>query len=271
MSRASSARSQFANDGVLDLAAFEEALTIDALAAVQAANNETGVLQPLDAIAQITRAKGAALVCDAVQAAGRIPLQYLEKADALILSGHKCGGPKGVGAVLVRDSAFPLHPLIRGGGQERRHRSGTENVAGIAGMAAALEASIEEQGGFATHAAALQAKLESGLRSVAPEAAVFGAATNRLPNTTYFAIPGRSAEMSLIAFDLEGVAVSSGSACSSGKVERSHVLGAMGVDMRLGSGAIRVSTGWTTTEADIDRFLTVLERICGAGKARQAA
>jgi cysteine desulfurase len=258
-------------DGIIKLEAFEDALTPGAVAAVQAANNETGVIQPLDAIAEIVKSKGAALICDAVQAVGRVPLRNLRKADALFFSAHKFGGPKGVGAVAVRDSAFPLHPLIKGGGQERRQRSGTENVAGIAGMAAALDAAVTEQSEFAARAVALRGKLELGLLSAAPNAVIFGAGAERLPNTTCFAVPGKSAEVLLIAFDLDGVAVSSGSACSSGKVERSHVLTAMGVRPELAGGAIRVSSGWTTTEACIERFLTVFERICSAGQARHAA
>jgi len=258
-------------EGVLDLNAFEAALSPGAFAAIQAANNETGVVQPLDEIARITQARGAVVICDAVQALGRVPLSDLEKADALFFSAHKFGGPKGAGAVIVRDGAFPLKPLLRGGGQERRQRSGTENIAAIAGLTAALEAAISVQHGFTREAKTFQEKLEAGLRAIAPDAVIFGEGALRLPNTVCFAIPGKSAETSLIAFDLEGLSVSSGSACSSGKVERSHVLEAMGVSPDLSACAIRVSTGWNTAQADIERFLTVLAKICSGRQVRHAA
>ncbi len=258
--------------GVVDLAALEEALEEGpAFVAIQAANNETGVLQPLSDVGFLTKVKNATFVCDAVQAVGRIPLADLEPADALFFSAHKFGGPKGAGAVVWRGAA-PMPPaLVRGGGQERRNRSGTENVAGIAGLAAALEAADKEQVIWKERAQTLQSKLEMGLRAVAPEAAIFGEGAARLPNTTCFAVPGKRAETLLIAFDLEGVALSSGSACSSGKVERSHVLTAMGVSRAESEGAIRVSTGWTTEEADIERFLAALAKICGHRNVRCAA
>jgi cysteine desulfurase len=258
-------------DGLLDLNAFEAALSPGAFAAVQAANNETGVIQPLKDIAGITHAKGAVLICDAVQALGRVPQGDLEKADVPFFSAHKFGGPKGAGAVILRDSAFPLQPLLRGGGQERRLRSGTENVPAIAGLAAALEAAVWAQDRFARETKTFQEKLEAGIRASAPDAVIFGEGARRLPNTVCFAIPGKSAETSLIAFDLEGISVSSGSACSSGKVERSHVLDAMGVAQSLSACTLRVSTGWTTAQRDIERFLTVLAKICSGRQVRHAA
>ncbi len=334
-------------DGAIDLDALEAALSPGSVAAVQAANNETGVVQLTAEIAGTVHSKGAGLICDAVQAVGRLPLRELKDADVLFFSAHKFGGPKGVGAAIVRNPAFAPAPLLRGGGQERRQRSGTENVPGIAGLAAALEVAVSEQAGFAVRAKALRDRLERGIRDIAPDAVIFGlpalesagedtaasvlrgapnegisphpvplplgegtvlraprtiqasllhlhpladadtqdgklakasllgegqddgselraynGGANRLPNTTCFAVPGKNAELSLIALDLEGIAVSSGSACSSGKVERSHVLAAMGVPAELARGAIRVSTGWTTAEADIERFLAALSRIC---------
>jgi cysteine desulfurase len=258
-------------DGILDLNVYETALSPGAFAAVQAANNETGVIQPLDDLARIAQAKGAVLICDAVQALGRLPLSDLEKADVLFFSAHKFGGPKGAGAVIVRDGAFPLQPLLRGGGQERRQRSGTENVPAIAGLAAALEAAILAQDGFAREARSFREELEAGIRAIAPDAVIFGEGAPRLPNTVCFAIPGKSAEVALIAFDLEGVSVSSGSACSSGKVERSHVLDAMGIAPDLSACAIRVSSGWTTAQTDIERFLTVLAKIRSGRQIRHAA
>jgi cysteine desulfurase len=257
--------------GVVELEELEKALTSPGIVAVQAANNETGVIQPLSDVASLTKIKGGFVVCDAVQAVGRIPLRQLSDVDALFFSAHKFGGPKGVGAVIWQSAKPEPEPLIRGGGQENRRRSGTENVAGIAGLAAALDAADKAQVIWKSRAEALQSKFEQGLRAIAPYAVVFGEGADRLPNTTCFGIPGKSAEMLLIAFDLEGMAVSSGSACSSGKVERSHVLAAMGVSRGLSEGAIRVSTGWSTEETDIERFLAALEKMCRAREARQAA
>ncbi len=255
-------------NGVLKLDALEAALSAGSVAAVQAANNETGVIQPLREIAGIAKAKGAFLVCDAVQAVGRLPLSLLDGVDALFFSAHKFGGPKGAGAAIVRNAAFTPAPLVRGGGQERRQRSGTENVPGIAGLAAALEAAAADRQAFAQRAGACQRKLESGLRAIAPDAVIFGEGADRLANTTCFAIPGKTAELTLMALDLDGIALSSGSACSSGKTARSHVLAAMGVPPELGACAIRVSTGWTTAEADIVRLLTALTEICSRRQAR---
>jgi len=257
-------------DGTLDLDALDKALAPGTALAVQAANNETGVIQPLADIAAAVNAKGAILICDAVQAIGRIPVSALLAADALFVSAHKFGGPKGVGAVILRNGFAPP-AFIRGGGQERRLRSGTENVAGIAGMAAALKAAIANQASFADEALALRKHFEHDLREISPSAVIFAEHSNRLPNTTCFAIPGTSAATMLMALDLEGVAVSSGSACSSGKVERSHVLAAMGLSPEFSSGAIRVSTGWNTKEDEIGRLLAALEKICGRANARRAA
>jgi cysteine desulfurase len=257
--------------GVINLEALREAVALRAIVAVQAANNETGVIQPLPHVASLTKINNAVVVCDAVQAVGRLPLCELAGADALFFSAHKFGGPKGVGVAIWRGEEPEPAPLIRGGGQEGRRRSGTENVVGIAGLAAALEAADKEQVIWKKRAEALQWKVEEGVRAIAPDAVIFGEGASRLPNTTCFAIPGKSAETLLIAFDLEGISVSSGSACSSGRVERSHVLAAMGVDAPLSECAIRVSTGWNTEEADIERFLAALEKVCRGRGARRAA
>ncbi|MGA9548197.1 MAG: aminotransferase class V-fold PLP-dependent enzyme, partial [Rhodomicrobium sp.] len=215
--------------------------------------------------------KNGFVVCDAVQVVGRVPLRDLSAAGALFFSAHKFGGPKGVGAVIWQSAEPEPAPLIRGGGQESRRRSGTENVVGIAGLAAALDAADKEQVTWKSRAEALQLNLEQGLRVFAPDAVIFGENAERLPNTTCFAIPGKSAETLLIAFDLEGIAISSGSACSSGKAARSHVLAAMGVKDSLGEGVIRVSTGWNTEDADIERFLAALEKMCRGRAGRRAA
>ena len=266
--------------GTLDLGALESRLAdltsrhgeAGIMVAVQAANNETGVLQPTRDIAALTRAAGVVLVCDAVQLAGRAPCDAdMIGADVLILSSHKLGGPKGVGAVVLVGDRVQPEPLIRGGGQERRQRSGTENVAGVAGFAAAFDAAMAETDAFAGRAADLQRRLEAGLRAIRSDTVVFGEGAPRLPNTTCFAVPGMAAEMALIALDLDGVAISSGSACSSGKVARSHVLDAMGVDAALAKGAIRVSTGPATIAADVDAFLSGWTKINSRPAARKVA
>ncbi len=259
------------DDGIIDLDALEAALSPGAIVAIQAANNETGIIQPLAEIARLAGSKDVFLVCDAVQAAGRIPASDLAAAAAFFVSAHKFGGPEGAGAVVINDDAFPLHPLIRGGGQEKRQRAGTENVPAIAGLTAALEAAMLTQSELAGRTGQFRQKLEGGIRAIASDAIIFGEHARRLPNTTCFSIPGKSAETSLIAFDLAGIAVSSGSACSSGKVERSHVLNAMRAPQAISMGAIRVSSGWTTTEADIDRILSVLSKICSGRQDRYAA
>ena len=230
------------------------------------------MLQPTRDIAGLTRAAGVVLVCDAVQLAGRAACDAdAIGADVLILSSHKLGGPKGVGAVVLVGDRLQPEPLIRGGGQERRQRSGTENVAGIAGFAAAFDAAMAQTDAFAAEAARLQQRLEAGLRAIRADTVVFGEGARRLPNTSCFAVPGMSAETALIALDLDGVAVSSGSACSSGKVARSHVLDAMAVDPALAKGAIRVSTGPATTAADIDAFLSAWTKINSRPATRKVA
>jgi cysteine desulfurase len=259
------------SNGVVDLELVRTALLFRGpkVFAVQAANNETGLVQPIDSIASLkAQDREALVVCDAVQFPGRWPLNALANVDAFFISAHKFGGPKGIGTAVVRNEHWILEAMIRGGGQERRRRSGTENLTGAVGMAAALEAAVRDQPEFSARAKVWQRELEGSIRAVAPDAVIFGEGAERLPNTTSFAIPGKSAETALIAFDLEGVAVSSGSACSSGKVEGSHVLAAMGVPEDLSRAAIRVSTGWTTTDADIERFLTVFSRIFSSRAAR---
>lgn len=258
-------------DGTVEFPALEEVTQGASVVAVQAANNETGVIQPLEKIAELTRANGAMLICDAVQAIGRLPVHDLDKADLLFFSAHKFGGPKGVGAVISRSAGTVPQPLMRGGGQERRQRSGTENVAAIAGLGAALEAATGQQDSFTASAKTWQTRIESGIRRIAPDAVIFGDGAGRLANTTCFAIPGKPAETLLIAFDLEGIALSSGSACSSGKVERSHVLDAMGVPRALSVGALRVSTGWNTEDSVVERFLSVLSKLCSDRQERRAA
>jgi len=231
------------------------------LVSVMLANNETGVIQPIAEIAGIVHAANGLLHIDAVQAAGRIPLDMSALgADLMSLSSHKLGGPQGAGALIVR-GRLSVAPLIRGGGQERGIRAGTENVAAIAGFGAAAEAARASLATDAARMAALRDRLEAGLRAATPDAVIFAAGVNRLPNTTLVAVPGIKAETALIAFDLNGIAVSSGSACSSGKVAASHVLAAMGMEPALARGAVRISLGPMTTETQVESLLIAWKRV----------
>src|SRR6202167_6073960 len=255
-------------DGRVDLAALADALSATSrpLVSIMLANNETGVVQPVAQAAAIVHAAGGLLHVDAVQAAGRIACDINALgADLLTLSAHKIGGPKGVGALIRarEDIHFP-DPLIRGGGQERGLRAGTENVAGIAAFGAAAAAVRRHGAAEADHMRALRDTLGTGLKAVTAGAVIFGAEAERLPNTTLFALQGMKAETAVISFDLEGIAVSSGAACSSGKVQPSHVLAAMGVSPALTRGAVRVSLGWATTETDVEMFLGAWRKLASA-------
>jgi cysteine desulfurase len=238
--------------------------------ALMAANNETGAIQPVAEAARIVHAAGGLLHTDAVQAAGRIALDISALgADLLSLSAHKIGGPKGVGALVLGRGAS-VAPLMKGGSQERRRRAGTENVAGIVGFGVAAElaaAGLAKAGDIAS----LRDELERGALALAPGAVVLSANVARLPNTACLAVPGLKAETLVIGLDLAGVAVSSGSACSSGKVEASHVLAAMGVADELRQGAIRVSLGFATGNADIYGFLKAFGELIGRLRPRAAA
>lgn len=220
------------------------------LVAVHLVNNETGVIQPAAEIAEIVRQAGGVLVLDAVQAAGRMPLDT-GLADYLILSSHKIGGPKGAGAICARADLMMPAPLVTGGGQEKGHRAGTENVAAIAGFGAAAAEAAEDLGSVEA-VRALRDRIEAIVLAAAPDAVIHGSAAPRVANTSFFALPGIKAETAQIAFDLAGVALSAGSACSSGKVGPSHVLKAMGHGDA--AGALRVSIGEGTTEADVALF-----------------
>jgi cysteine desulfurase len=234
-----------------------------ALVSVMLANNETGALQPVAAAAEIVHAAGGLLHVDAIQAFGKIPFDINTiNADLITLSGHKIGGPKGAGAVVMAEGLAGLEPLVRGGGQELGRRAGTENVAGIAGFGAAAKAAMGALGNDAAGLETLRNRLESGLRQT-PGVIVFSGDVPRLPNTTLFTVPGLRAETAVIGFDLAGVAVSSGSACSSGKVQPSHVLEAMGFGPKLAQGAVRLSLGWSTSSADIDRCLEAWRTLAG--------
>ncbi len=244
--------------GIVDVAQLERriARAERPLVSVMHANNETGVIQPVAAIAKIVHAASGVLHVDAVQGAGRIDCEIETlSADLMSVSAHKLGGPQGAGALVRRGDIHIAEPLIKGGGQERGQRAGTENVAAIAGFGAAAAAAASARQADTIRMAQLRDRLETGLKAATPGAVIFGVDALRLPNTTLFAVPGMKAETLVIAFDLNGIAVSSGSACSSGKVAASHVLAAMGVDSALARGAVRLSLGWNTTPADIDRCL----------------
>jgi len=240
-----------------------------ALVALQGANNETGVIQPVAEAAALVHAADGFLFCDAVQLAGRTACDIAALgADALMLSAHKMGGLKGAGALIVGRAGVNLGaPLMRGGGQERGGRAGTESVATIAAFGAAAHACLAEVNAEPARLIGLRDRLTAAVRSVAADAVVFAETTPRLPNTVCFAVPGVEAATLMIALDLAGIAVSSGSACSSGKVAPSHVLAAMGVRSELARGAIRLSLGWASTEMDVERFAAAFASVMARMRA----
>lgn len=252
--------------GIVDLAALEASLNAHPreaglpMVAIMLANNETGIVQPVAEAARLVHAHGGLLVVDAVQAAGRMPIDITAlDADFIILSAHKLGGPKGAGALVARGETLMPVPLIRGGGQEKGHRGGTENLAAIAGfgVAAALAAKDIEPRNAAIRA--LRDRLENGMRKASPDVVIHGSGVERLANTCFFTLPGLKAETGQIAFDLEGLALSAGAACSSGKVGESHVLNAMGLDAK--TGGLRLSLGPATDAAMIDRAVEIFGKI----------
>ncbi len=265
------------SDGVLDIGALERRLVElqrqgvrPPLVSIMAANNETGVIQPVEAAAAMVHAAGGLLHVDAVQVAGRIPFDISGSgADLMTVSAHKLGGPQGVGALIKRSATLHLaEPLLRGGGQERGARAGTENVAGIAGFGAAAASAMVTMAADGERMRSLRDRLEAGLEK--GPTVMFGRNAERLPNTSLFAAPSLRAETALINLDLMGFAVSSGSACSSGKVAASHVLAAMGVPGDLSSGAIRLSIGPATCENEIDLFLKAwMKLLAGLSKGKR--
>jgi len=263
-------------DGVMDLEAAEQAFEAwhdetggaPFLASLMLANNETGVVQPFRAFADLAHAFGGHVHADAVQAFGKLSMNSATLgADLLTLSAHKIGGPKGVGALAVLRDNLPIAALLRGGGQEFGYRAGTENIVAIAGFGATPHMTDTDR----RRIAALRDRLETEARAVAPDLTIFSQDIERLPNTSACGVPGMDSETILIGLDLAGVAVSAGSACSSGKVERSHVLDAMGVLPETGAAAIRVSLGWNTTDEDIGQFIAAWQELYGKFAQRRAA
>lgn len=262
-------------DGVVDLGALEALLAGEdtpALVSVMLANNETGVLQPVADVAALAHEHGALIHCDAVQAAGKMAIDFRTLGcDLMSLSAHKIGGPSGVGALVVTSGVegdLALIPMLRGGGQERGRRAGTENVPGIAGFGAAARAAREGLTDFA-RLGCWRERIENRLRQHA-DSRVYGFGAPRLANTSCLTMPGVEAETQVIQLDLAGVAVSAGAACSSGKVEPSRVLAAMGVDANEAATAIRVSLGWNTTEDDADKFVEAWIQVYGQAQAHAA-
>ncbi|MGE5477097.1 MAG: cysteine desulfurase family protein [Bacteroidales bacterium] len=246
-------------DGVVDLAALERLLAAEAapaLVSVMLANNETGVIQPVAEVARIARAFGALVHCDAAQGPGRlsVSLSGLD-VDFLTLSAHKLGGPAGIGALVSANADFPLAPILLGGGQERRRRAGSENLAGIVGFGTSIRLAADI-GAEGDRVKELRDRLETAVTSRVPGAVVVGAGVARLCNTTCVALPGVPSQVQVMALDLAQVAVSAGSACSSGKVGESAVLRAMGLEPAVSGSAIRVSLGWGSTAEDVEMFLS---------------
>lgn len=257
--------------GVIDVEWLEKRLSAGSAPAVVSAmlaNNETGAIQPVAEVARLAKDAGAYVHCDAIQAAGRMPVGIAALGvDYLTLSAHKFGGPQGIGALVSANRSLPVEPLYRGGGQERSIRPGTEAVAAIAGfgMAARLASNeIDKMGDLAQ----LRDWFERELSTISPEAVVFAHGSARLGNTSCFAVPGIAAETAMIALDLDGVCVSSGSACSSGKVAGSYVLAAMGFTPDLVAGAIRVSLGWSSEKSDVESFIEAWRRMLSKRRGR---
>lgn len=255
-------------DGVVDLGSVQEALShaaqggARALLSVMMANNETGVIQPVAEAADLARSLGVALHVDAVQGVGRLPVDFASLgADTLTISAHKLGGPRGVGALVIRDGVNQP-ALVKGGGQERRRRGGTENVVGIAGFGAAA-AEVARDVEAMKRASALRDQLEASVMSLTPDAVIIGRNAARIGNTSCIAVPGKQAETLVIRMDMEGVAISAGAACTSGKVGANTVITAMGLPDSVARSAVRVSLGAETSETDIAAFLAAWQKVAG--------
>jgi len=246
------------------------ALVENVLLSVMLANNETGVIQPIRQFADNAHQHGALLHCDSIQAAGKIPVDFNAlDVDMMSLSAHKIGGPQGVGALVVREG-LPIRASVKGGGQELGRRAGTENVAGIVGFGSAANLAWSELNQY-TKVERLRDKMEALIHDISSGTVFYGDAATRLPNTSTMSMPGVPAELQVMNFDLSGIAVSAGSACSSGKVKVSHVLTAMGASEEEASSAIRVSLGPATTKRDIDVFVDNWEKLYHRKSPKYAA
>jgi cysteine desulfurase len=268
------------SNGLIDIARFEERCAqlhakqpqTKIITSLHLANNETGVIQPVAQIAEIVHRYDGVTHTDTVQAAGKITVSLWGLGvDALTLSAHKIGGPQGVGALVLGSSGVDVgERLLKGGGQERGARAGTENVAGIVGFGVAAQIALRELENEQKRLEILRTLCHAHIMRIAPDAVIFGENAQRLPNTICFAHEGIKAQTALMSFDLAGVSLSSGSACSSGKVKSSHVLEAMGVQTGLLEAALRISIGWGTTEHDIEHFASAFSRIVENAKKRVA-
>ena len=262
------------DQGVVDLGALADRLAEDedpALVCVMAANNETGVLQPVREVADIAHAHGASVLCDAVQAAGKIEVDFPAwDVDYMALSAHKIGGPQGVGVLVRRDGA-PLRSLLTGGGQEHGLRAGTENVAGIVGFGVAAQIAKDTWSEMGARLAVYRDELERRVLEVSPGSEIFSAGAPRLPNTSNFSLPGVRSDTQVMNLDLDGVAVSAGSACSAGKVEPSHVLDSMNVDSEVATTALRVSFGWNSKAGDVDAFINAWRKMVLVASGQETA
>lgn len=245
------------SEGVVDLDALAALLgdsEAPTMVSIMLANNETGIVQPVAEAARLTHDAGALFHCDAVQAAGKIPVDMISLGvDSLALSAHKIGGPQGVGALICKNPST-MSRFVHGGGQESGLRAGTENVPGIVGYGVAAESALAGLDDFGA-LAVLRNDLEERVLAIEPDARIFGKELDRLPNTSKFATKGLTSEVQVMGLDLDGASISAGSACSAGRVETPYVLSAMGVPDELGLCAVRISLGWTTTAKDIDGFI----------------
>jgi len=262
------------DQGVVDLRALADRLVEEedpALVCVMAANNETGVLQPVREVADIAHAHGALVLCDAVQAAGKIEVDFPAwDVDYMALSAHKIGGPQGVGVLVRRDGA-PLRSLLTGGGQEHGLRAGTENVAGIVGFGVAAQIAKDTWSEMGARLAVYRDELERQVVEVSPGSEIFSARAPRLPNTSNFSLPGVRSDTQVMNLDLDGVAVSAGSACSAGRVEPSHVLDSMNVDPEVATTALRVSFGWNSKAGDVDAFINAWRKMVLVASGQETA
>ena len=251
------------DNGVVDLKALEELLAQEpkvALVSVMMVNNETGIIQPVAEISKLAKAHGALFHTDAVQALGRISFtRESVGADFITVSSHKLGGPQGAGAIIMAPKA-PLPKLIHGGGQERRQRAGTENIAAIAGFGLAVEIAMQEMTQYQA-LSALRDRIEAALENGTNSLRIHGKNVQRVANTISFSLNGSTSETLLLALDLEGMAISSGSACSSGTVKPSHVLTAMGISEQEAGCALRVSLGWNTSQQDVEDFIAAWDKV----------